>query len=196
MLLGSEVTVSLIIPCLWAEKSLYDMTKLCLDSVWDEKLQIIVIANNQPYAVNVNNALRAATGEILVVGNNDLIFTEGWLKGLLKPLEEGFDIATVWTSDQNVQLEDRIEEDAKFGSLFAMTREAYEKLGGFDEQFRGYFSDLDMRRRALDMGLKIGKNLNTVVGHESKSTYNKTDPKDSEYLRSKILYEIKHGVLE
>lgn len=189
--------VSLILPAYHYSEDLYETTVSCLDSVWHEPIQLILIADDQPYTVNVNAGLRAATGDVLVVGNNDLVFENGWLAQLLPLLDAGYDIATCWTSDQkDVRIEERIEDNAKFGSLFAMTRKAYEILGPLDEQFRGYFSDLDYRRRALDAGLKIGKNLSLVVEHEAKATYKQTDPTDSEYLKSKSLFEAKWGFLE
>lgn len=189
--------ISLIIPSYWANRKLFELTTRCLDGIWDAPLQIISIADNQPYTVNVNNALRAATGDILIIGNNDLVFPENWLERLLSVLERGYDIATCWTSDQkDVFLEEGIEEDTKFGSLFAMKRAVYDKLGGFDEQFKGYFADTDYRRRALDAGFKIGKNLNLVVGHEAKSTYKVVDPDDEEFLHSQRLFEAKYGWVE
>lgn len=188
----SDSINSLIIPAYWATPELFDMTQRCLDSVKDEDLQIILAAANQPYTVNTNAGLKAAIGDILIVGNNDLIFHKGWLEALLGVLE-GYDIATCWSSDQDVILEDRIEEDAKFGSLFAMKRKVYEQLGGFDEQFKGYFADDDYRRRAIEAGFKIGKKLNLVVEHKAKATYKITDPSDNEFLRASRLYEAKWG---
>lgn len=186
---------SLIIPAYHATEELYDTTITCLDSVWQDGVQLIMIADSQPYTVNVNAGLRAATGEVIIVGNNDLVFSNGWLDELLRPLGD-YDIVTCWTSDQEVTLEDRIENDAKFGSIFAMKRQVYETLGGFDEQFGGYFSDLDYRRRAIDAGFRIGKNLNMVIDHEAKTTYKQTDPDDEEYHRSMRLFEAKYGFLE
>lgn len=177
-------------------KPLYDMTVKCLNSVWEYPVQLLLIAENQPYTVNVNNGLRAATGEIIIIANNDLVFYDGWLFDLTQLLSEGYDITTCWTSDQKVELEDGVEEDAKFGSLFAMTRKAFKKLGYFDEQFGGYFSDLDYRRRAMELGLKIGKNLNMVVEHKAQTTYRYTDPEHTEFQRSKLLYEAKWGFIE
>lgn len=216
---------SLVIPCYWVNDELVDMTARCLNSVNDttddEPQEVIIVDDGSPlsvdfeddtdlvqhmqtvrreknggYAAAANMGMFRSAGDVIVVGNNDLIFTEGWLAGLLSVLDSGYDIATCWTSDQNVKLEDRIEEDAKFGSIFAIKRRAYELIGPFDEQFRGYFSDLDYRRRALDAGLKIGKDLNLVIKHTAKATYKQTDPDDMEYQRSKALFEAKHGFVE
>lgn len=187
---------SLIIPAYHANKDLWLFTRRCLDSVWQVQVQLILIADNEPYTVNVNNGLRAATGDVIVVGNNDLTFRGNWLGQLLDVLNKGYDIATCWTSDQDYKQSDKIEAGAKFGSLFAMRRKVYETLGGFDEQFKGYFSDLDYRRRALDAGFTSGKDLGLVVKHAAKATYRQTDPDDSEYQRSMRLYEAKWGDLE
>ncbi len=217
---------SLIIPAYFYDSDIALMTSQCLMSACGDKPDEVILVNDgsppgndiistlQPlyslgvldvridretnggYSAAANDGLRAATGDVIIVGNNDLTFHTSWLTGLLKPLRDGYDIATCWTSDQDVKREYGIEDDAKFGSLFAMTRSAYERLGGFDEQFRGYFADLDYRNRALDMGLKIGKNLHMVVDHLAKATYKKTDPDDQEYLKAMRLYEIKHGEVD
>ena len=191
--------ISLIIPALYANKELMEMTQRCIDSIgfFNGEIILQVDEDGSGYSYTTNRALERADGSILVVGNNDLIFHENWLVELLFPISLGCDIATVWTSDQdNIVLEDRIEYDAKFGSLFAMTRSVYETLGGFDEQFKGCFTDTDFRRRALDNGFRIGKNLSSVVHHEAKATYKVTDPDDNEFLKAQMLYEIKHGFLE
>lgn len=211
------MTTTLIIPCYWKNLELLHMTQDCLDSIKEPLDEIIIVDDGSPidwepprdssytliatvqnngYSKAVNKALRASTGDILIVGNNDLTFPRKWLKQLVRALEEGFDIATCWTSDQDVKLEDRIEENAKFGSIFAMKREVYEKLGGFDEQFRGYFSDLDYRKRAMDAGFKIGKDLNLVIKHKAKATYKEIDAKDEEYLTASRLFEAKWGFIE
>jgi GT2 family glycosyltransferase len=208
---------SLIIPCYFLNSKYVDMTNKCIESLDDRPDEVIIVDDGSPYpyvkrlpykakfitrkenggyATAVNDGMAAATGDILVLGNNDLVFHTGWLDDLLSVLHEGFDIATCWTSDQRYILDDVIKEGGKFGSLFAMKREVYETIGGFDEQFRGYFSDLDYRRRVLDAGFRIGMNHGLVVQHEAKATYKKTDPNDDEYLRSMRLYEIKHGVVE
>lgn len=220
---GREITV--VIPCYFVNDELVEMTVGCVNSLIETALddlnQILIIDDGSPIELNLvdeinfvskitvlrkennggyssasNMGLFHADGDIIVLGNNDITFTEGWLDGLLGVLDEGYDIATCWTSDQDVKFEDRIEENAKFGSLWAMKRSVYETVGPFDEQFRGYFTDLDYRHRALDAGFKIGKNLNCVVEHLAKATYEQTDPNDDEYLKAMRLYEIKYGAVE
>lgn len=211
------MTYSVIIPAYYANAWLVDMTAECLRSLnrtlnWAEVILVddgspiaahhdakyigIRLPENQGYSAAVNVGLEAATGDILIVGNNDLTFPEKWFTELIRPLEAGYDVATCWTSDQEVKLEDRIEENAKFGSIFAMRREVYEAIGPFDEQFRGYFADLDYRQRMLDEGIKIGKNLNFVIPHLAKATYKEVDSADEEYYRAKSLFEIKWGFME
>lgn len=206
---------SLIIPVYTETQGLVDMTDRCLTSILRHtppNVEVIIVDDGStiPYKANigklitleenggyskaVNTALEAAQGDILVIGNNDLTFHENWLPELLFPLNVGFDIATCWTSDQrNIKLQDKIQKDAVFGSLLAMTRQTYETIGGFDEQFRGYFADTDYRKRALSYGIKIGKNMNMVVQHEAKATYAVTDPTDYEFHKASFLFEEKWG---
>lgn len=212
------IMISLIIPVYAVNKRLVDITDRCLTSVLHTTPQdielivvddgsqppyhahigrLITLDDNGGYVQAVNTGMEAATGDIIILGNNDLTFHENWLPELLFPLNVGFDIATCWTSDQhNIKLEDKIESHAKFGAIFAMTRDVYETVGEFDDQFRGYFSDTDYRRRAIEYGFRIGKNLSLVIEHEAKATYSVTDPRDDEFLRAQRLYEAKYGYAE
>lgn len=188
--------ISIIIPAYYANDELKKMTQRCVESIGEGQYELIlqVDPSGEGYSKTTNAALQLADGEIIIVGNNDLIFHENWITELLFPLHVGYDIATCWTSDQlDIELEDRIEENSKFGSLFAMKRNVYDTLGGFDEQFKGYFADTDYRQRVMDAGFRIGKNLDLVVDHLAKATYKATDPKDDEFLRAQRLFEAKYG---
>lgn len=216
----NDKKISLVIPIYLVNKDLVKMTDECLTSLFQNTnsgVELIIVDDGSPikympnfgklvriptnsgYAHAANAGLQAATGDILILGNNDLVFPENWLPALLFPLNVGYDVATVWTSDQpNVVLEDRIEEGARFGSLFAMNREVYEKIGGFDEQFRSIFSDTDLRRRMLDQHIRIGKNLSEVVTHLARATHKVVDEDNSEgeFLMNQRLFEAKHGTVE
>lgn len=158
--------------------------------------KVIRLKENSGYSQATNVGLAAATGDVLICGNSDIIYTPDWHFGLLRTLMMGYDIATIITSDQTWETSDKITELPKFGALFAMTRNVYETLGGFDEQFRGYFADTDYRKRAIDAGFKIAKNWNYIVEHQAKATYITLDIEDSEYLEAQELYKKKWGRVE
>ena len=214
MLLGSPV-ISLIIPVYTVNNELVEMTDRCLTSILRNtppSVELIVVDDGSPipystdlgklititenggYSKAVNRALEEAEGEVLIIGNNDLIFHDNWLTELLFPLNVGFDIATCWSSDQaDIRQSDLIEKNTVFGCLLALSRSVYEELGGFDEQFRGYFADTDYRRRAIGRGFSIGKNCNMIIEHEAKATYSVVDPDDYEFQRASYLYAEKWG---
>lgn len=156
--------------------------------------KLIALKENGGYSHAVNSALEVAKGDVIVIGNNDLIFHENWLTELLFPLNIGYDVATCWSSDQrDIKLEDKVEKNTVFGCLLAMNRDVYEAIGGFDEQFRGYFSDDDYRRRVIDEGFSIGKNCDMVIQHEAKATYLVSDPEDYEFFKASVLFDKKWG---
>lgn len=142
-----------------------------------------------------NTGWEAATGDILILSNNDLEYTEGWLEAILKPLKEGFDISSLRMSDSDgMETEDKITEGDRFGSLWAMKREVYEALGGFDESFdKGTFEDLDYHKRAEEAGFRIGKNHSVVVKHQGRATMDKLYPDRRDFHEGKIHFERKHG---
>lgn len=191
----STLSCSIVIPCLWSDISLFDMTVSSLRGLLKEPLQIIVVADNKPYTSNVNAGLKACTGEVIIVTNNDIEYVDpNWLKHLTEPLKGGYDIVSIRTTDADGwETEDYIEDGAKFGSIFAMKRAVYDTIGGFDERFKGYFSDLDLQKRAEDAGFKVGKNHAGLVEHWGKATYRQTDPDDTEFYEARELFKARHG---
>lgn len=188
----------MIIPNLWANEELLDMTIGCIKGAYQVVDEMIIINDNQSYAKNVNKGLKACTGDYIIICNNDISFVQpDWLDHLLEPLQEGYDISSVRTTDgDGWETEDKITEGDKFGSIFAITKQAYEKLGPLDERFKGYFCDLDYRRRAINEGLRVAKNHAGLVEHKGKATYKTTDPDDNEYHEMAEIYRRKWGMLE
>lgn len=60
---------------------------------------------------------------------------------------------------------DTIDTDMVSGACFAIGREAFEELGGFDERFFMYFEDADLCRRAAAAGMPIRYVPSAVVTH-------------------------------
>jgi len=217
------VKTSLIIPAYFANQRLINLTAECLHSLDasqrpDEVILVddggipdetdnygaefrhlldnyIKLDTNSGYCKAVNAGLKEATGDVLIVGNNDITFLDGWLDAIMLPIQMGADISMIRVSDSDGwEIEQKMSEGDKFGSLFAMTRKTYDTLGGFDEHnFRGYFSDLDYRKRAQDAGLSIVKNHAAVVGHLGGKTY-KTVRDKVDFIAGKQAYMRKWGV--
>ena len=210
---------SMIIPCYLLDRSFFEMTETCLTTARKygdideiiivddgspyrefvfEDARIIRLQENRGYPVAVNVGLQAASGDILIVSNNDIVFTAHWLDELLEPLKRSYDISCIRASDSDGwTTEDKITEGDKFGSIWAIKRYAYEKLGGLDEQFgRGTFEDTDYRRRALRAGFRVGKNHRGLVIHHARATFDAVDPGHLYFRRNAELYRKKWGFIE
>lgn len=182
---------SIIIPC-YRPNYLDKLTK-CLSSI-EIEAEILPIISDLSYAKNVNIGLKAATGDFLVVSNNDIEFIQpDWLDHLLEPLKEGYAISSIRTSDSDgFATEDKYEENAKFGSIWAITRDTFENLGLLEEGFgRGYYEDQDYWRRARMAGLRIVKNHAGVVEHTGKGTFKEVDPEGWDLMHATICYKKK-----
>ena len=218
-LVSSLSKTSLIIPAYFADQAIYEMTLECLVSLQDRPDEVILVDDGSPqvskipqgladivirlpknkgFAGAVNAGLKVASGDILMQANNDILFTPGWLNAIVKPLQLEYDISSIRTTDSDGWLtEDKITEGDKFGSIWAITREVYQTLGGFDERFgKGFFEDLDYRRRALDAGFRVAKNHAGLVEHRGHATFAIIDPSDQLYERNKDVYRAKHGFIE
>ena len=184
--------ISFIIPCYWINEDLLDMTFDCLSGLWD-KGQVIVVADKQSFAQNVNAGLKIARGDIIAVLNNDLDFIDPhWLHCLTEPLKD-YDICSIRTTEEGWETKDWLEEGAKFGSIWAMNRRVYDTIGGLDESFGNYFEDLDYQKRAEDAGFRVVKNHNGLVEHLGKATAKVLDPEDKQYNIAMERFRQKHG---
>lgn len=168
------------------------MTFKCLEGLIDIDQTIVV--NGDTFAKNVNQGLKAATGDVIIICNNDIEFTqEDWLEQLLKPLNEGFDIASIRTTDgDGWDTVDYISEGDYFGSIWAMKRKVYDTIGGFDDQFDS-FEDKDYYNRAKEAGFRIGKNHAGLVKHIGRATAKIKFPDNEDNTASKQLYYKKYG---
>lgn len=209
--------ISIIIPCYWADDRLVQITRNCINTLDDFPGEIIVVDDGSPikvvfddvinvqrpenggYAHAVNTGFDATSADIIIVSNNDIEFIQpDWLKHLVDPLLNGYDISSIRTTEPDGwDTEDKLEEDARFGSIFAITREALDKVGYFDEKLgRGYYEDVDLYMRAKELGLKIVKNHNGLVHHLGKQTYGTVDPDDKIHVESTHNFVRKWGKLD
>jgi GT2 family glycosyltransferase len=210
--------VSIIIPAYYIDDSYVEMTQDCVNSVRStcKPYEIIVVDDGSPvkaeidfatnirlpenkgYAGAVIKGYEHATGDVLIILNNDTLAVEGWYEGLLDPIKQGYDIVSIRTSDSDgYDKEDKITEGDKFGSCWAIRTPVWHDLGGLSEEFgRGYAEDLDLWKRAKQKGYRIAKNHNATIFHEGKKTFKEIDPDDSYYMEALMKYKDKHGTID
>jgi len=158
-----------------------DGTPAYLDQLEREGVRVIRNADNRGVAAGWNQGLRAATGDCLMVLNNDVVVAGDWLErmtraayalpraGLIGCRFNAGGGAQVLAPDYNdvgdVPLFARRYAELADGSWFELPRivgvamlwrrEAYERIGEFDEQFHpAGFEDDDYSMRALQAGYR------------------------------------------
>lgn len=134
---------------------------------------------NMGYTRTVNDGLKMATGDTLIIANQDIVFTPELLE---KFNQVNFGIYSPKTSDEGL--------GDKFGAIWAMSRKVFDLLGPLDEQFAAYFSDADYYTRAKEAGVPIIK-WPIVVEHEGNNAY-KYVAKEDFYRTDMETYRRKH----
>lgn len=205
---------SLVITAYHLDEKMADLTRKCVASLkYGRPDEVLVVDDGSPLEIELegvevlrrpenggfpkcaNTGFEATTGDVIILSNNDVEYTDGWLEAILKPLDEGYDISSVRMSDHDgFETFDEITEDDWFGSLWAMKRKVYDKLGGFDERFvKGTFEDKDYYFRAKEAGFKIAKNHASVVKHKGRATMDVIYPEQEDFWTSREEYENKWG---
>ena len=97
------------------------------------------------YASCLNLGAKEAEGKYLVFVQNDAFVERGWLEGLLRYLENGYDL--IWPdqtprSYEDIQRIDKLDwfdEEALHGwrdeGIFAISKESWDRVGGYKDGF-------------------------------------------------------------
>lgn len=184
--------------------------------------RLILNPSNAGFSAGNNVGLRAATGEILMLLNNDTYVTPGWVRGLANHLRSEPALGLVGPVTNNIGNEakvdihyaDMAEMIAVAGEhtrshpgmrlplataaffCVAMRREVYEQVGGLDEQFGvGFFEDDDYCRRVEQAGYGIACAEDVFVHHHLSASFDalQAGQKQALFERNKALYEAKWG---
>ena len=162
-------------------------------------VRLILNQVNVGFAAANNLALRVASGDVLILLNNDTIVPKGWVLGLVQYLQDE-KIGLVGPTTNRLGNEAEIEAgyrtygefeefaagvaerggrggfDIDIGSMFclAMRRKTFERLGALDEQFGiGMFEDDDYSMRARAAGLCVVCAENLFVHHFGGASFGK-----------------------
>lgn len=195
-------TTSVIIPLFFDRIELYPIINKCFESYKpQEGWELIAVDDGSPlacpdewpiafkhsenygYTFAVNTGVSKSNGENIWIVNDDVVFNDEILSKM-DDLEEDTIYLPRWGKDSM--------DDDKFGFFYGMTRNTWDKLGGLDETMPHYFSDLDMWKRAKQMGIKITK-WDVVVNHFSGATYQGNQQR---FLEGQKVYLKKWGVID
>lgn len=184
--------------------------------------KIILNCDNKGFAAANNQGLRMATGDYLVLLNNDTYVTPGWLKTFINHLNTDPTIGIIGPVTNNIGNEARINvryEDfdqmilnsseftiRHLGQLMELRtvaffcvmfhRDTYLAVGELDEDFgRGFFEDDDYCRRIEQRGLRVVCAQDVFVHHHLSASFNQLKNEDRIKLfnENKEKYEKKWG---
>lgn len=184
--------------------------------------KLILNEDNRGFAAANNQGLVIATGDYLVMLNNDTYVTPGWIRTLLKHLQRDKTIGLIGPVTNNIGNEAKIDihypdmsemlvrsaaytrqhigqtyplRTAAFFCVM-MSRTIYERVGELDEAFgRGFFEDDDYCRRIEQLDLRVVCAEDVFIHHHLSASFNKLKQQDRKNLfeDNKKIYEAKWG---
>lgn len=188
----------------------------------DPRLEIVLNEENRGFATASNQGLALASGEYLVLLNNDTAVSRGWLAALIRHLRSDPRLGLVGASTNEIGNEGKVEvgyeelaempvwarrfvraqdgrrEPVRMLAMFcvAMRREVFDRIGPLDEQFEiGMFEDDDYSRRVHEEGYGIAVARDAFVHHAGRASFQLLG--DARYLevfaRNRALFERKWG---
>ena len=164
----------------------------------DPRIKLVLSDRNLGYAAGNNLGIREATGEYVILLNNDTYVTKGWVRDLIRPLRLDESIGLVSPLTNNIGNEQRVaihygnmEEMALAARLLvrqrsrerfetdcvaffcvAVRRDVLEKVGLLDESYGlGFFEDDDYCKRVLKAGYRIQITDDVFVHHHLSASF-------------------------
>lgn len=188
----------------------------------EPRMKLVLNERNLGFSAGNNTGLAAATGDYLVMLNNDTVVTRGWLTTLLRHFQDDPQLGLLGPATNHIGNEskvpvhyDTLEQmpgTARGWTLqhmgqrypmrtlaffcVMMPRAVYERVGPMDEGFgRGFFEDDDYCRRIEQLGLRLACADDVLVHHRLSASFDKVDSGERKALfeRNKAYYESKWG---
>lgn len=148
-------------------------------------VKVISNSENLGFAGGCNKGIKAATGDWIVVLNNDVIVSPGWLDGMLDAAEhwklqivspairEGeyiYDI-NAYAHELTSRMRRVIRRGKANGICFMANKKVFETIGFFDEKFLiGQYEDKDFFLRASRAGFSLGTVGSAFLHHFGSAT--------------------------
>jgi GT2 family glycosyltransferase/glycosyltransferase involved in cell wall biosynthesis len=189
-----------------------------------EGLRVILNSENRGFAAANNQGLAQASGDFIVLLNNDTVVPRGWLAALVRHLWSDPSIGLIGPVTNAVGNEAKIEvgygevgEMPAWAAAYvrdhdgesfeipmlamfcvAMRREVFDRIGPLDERYDvGMFEDDDYTRRIKEAGLRVVCVRDAFVHHWWRAAFRQLD--DVDYRRifevNRARFEEKWGVV-
>lgn len=169
--------------------------------------QVIRNEENRGFGRAVNQGIRAATGENVVVLNNDTWLMQGWDAVLSRRQRElGADMIgpvadeTPYDSVETPRRLDRLARRNRGKSarewmsiLMYFPRKTLDSIGLFDERYFVTFEDRDLRERMDRAGMRYYQTADCWIWHFSKGTRGQTPMPSNYELEGLRLFREKWG---
>ena len=158
--------------------------------------QVIRNEKNEGFPKAVNQGIAAASGDIIVLLNSDVIVSPGWIERIAAPLDEFSIIGPVTNYSSGIQriLPGLYENEAEYykiveevwenfgaevqevnwiiGFMMVFRKSLWEELGPFDESLWPCSGEeIDFCMRARTAGHRVGIALGCYVHHEGSQTF-------------------------
>lgn len=185
-------------------------------------VKLVLNDRNLGFAAGNNVGLQAATGELLIMLNNDTQVSPGWIHGLWRHLVRDAALGMVGPVTNNIGNEAKIDpgysdpaempawavaravrhageqHPCRVLAFFcvALRRAVYEKVGGLDEAFGlGFFEDDDYCNRVRAAGWTMAIADDVFVHHHLSASFDqlKAARRQELFEKNKAIYESKWG---
>lgn len=162
----------------------------------------IVLDEYTNYTVKMNMAAKEATGDYLCFIQNDVFVWEGWLKSFLYYFDNGTSECMI--PDQlprsreyikkakSMTYEEGFNMGHKEDCMYFMTRDAFDRIGGWNENLRALIQ-VDFYNRCAAAGIEVNSTNKIQVTHITLATHYQ----DMEAFDKKLNHDsqiINHGV--
>lgn len=180
-------------------------------------IKLIKNIANVSFAKAINQGLKIASGQFILITNDDVIFEKNCLTRLIQYLDEHPDTGIVggkiysktspstvtsagfvfnrWTGEvsEKSDRETVIVPDWIQGCALLVRRAVIEDIGPFDEGFTYFFEDFDLCLRAKKAGWKIAGIPSAILWHGGSTTFDRNLPqKYTHWYQAKIRFILKH----
>lgn len=175
------------------------------------KVKVIKNKQNNVYVKAINQGVNASSADLIVLLNNDVHPSPGYLKNALKLFQDPKLFAVTFNEEESSY--PLIDWTGKFeyqrnndkgrlafsawasGGSSILRRKIWDEIGGYNQIYApGYWEDIDLGWTAWRSGYKILFDPSAKVQHQHESSFSKTDQKKLQLTkqRNELLFNWQH----